>query len=180
MTTGTLKTTADSSLLGFCVESYLIKPWQLIMQQQWCSFVNWLLAATQWLQVISKVLERRLQPVFLQVCLNLALHWLHVILKSHFSPGILFVFICLMSVSSKTDGTKEQTGSRWKTLMWFKFDLPTASEHTALWSINQSHCICVAHIHKSQFVSMGFNRVWHPLPLTLNKSEDIVKGYDSH
>ena len=43
-------------------------------------------------------------------------------------------------------------------------------------SINQSiNQICIAHIHKSKFVSLGFNKVWPPLPLTLNKSKEKLK-----
>ena len=42
--------------------------------------------------------------------------------------------------------------------------------------INQSNFICIAHIHKSQFVSqlIGINKVWHPLFLILNKSKEKI------
>ena len=37
---------------------------------------------------------------------------------------------------------------------------------------NQSNFICISHIHKSELVSYGFNKVRHPVPLILNKSKD--------
>ena len=54
-------------------------------------------------------------------------------------------------------------------------ELAVQPSTTSIFDINHQILFFIAYIHKSQFVSWGFNKVWDPLPLTLNKIKEKLQ-----